>query len=305
MNSGPTGWDQRVVKNSGCESRALNHPPARLAVRAGRIFSCLCAALVSVAAAATGNLDLLTPRPEAFSDLQLAEPSGFWGRFHHAYDERAEEIFADHLHPLKVMELSLRHPADSRAQLLDRTDRAVQNAFLKSFEYSGRDASFGLPLMNWLETRQDALGSFLADSVDAVEEESVSPFDLAYGQVERAWWKSLAEKRAYRFGLRPFGSSPYAFLGLQLREAGRTLLLGNVRYYFQNFSDHRFELSLSLAMPGGIAFDLGTFYQFGRHVDARRLVVKVFKPIKHGGVAHLGVEVQRSPVIFAGISMPL
>ena len=263
---------------------------------------------VAVAGAAqgdTGNVDLQNDQSQIIPDLQSVEPSSFWGKFHRAYDDRAAEVFADRLHPLKVMEFSLRRPADSWDQIVERGDRAVKTSFVKSFEYSLRDASFGLPFMNWLELRQDALGSFLADSVDAVEEESVSPFDLSYGAVERSWWKSLSEKRAYRFGLRPFGSSPYAFLGMRLREAGHTLLLGNVRYYLQNFADHRFELSLSIPMPAGIAFDLGTFYQFGPHDVQRRLVAKFFKPLKHGGIAHLGVEVQRDPVIFAGITMPL
>ena len=270
-----------------------------------KIISVLAAALVSVASAATGNLDLLNPGTESFPDFPAAEPSGFWGHLHHAFDERSAEVFSDRLHPLKVMEFNLRHPADSREQILERTDRNVQNAFAKSVEYSLRDVSFRVPVIGWLEARHNALGSFLTDSVDAVEEESVSPFDLSYGQTERSWWKNLAGKRSYRFGLRPLGTSPYAYLGLRLREAGQTLLLGNVRYYLQNFSDHRFELSVSIPMPGGIAFDLGTFYQFGQHAEERRLVVKIFKPIMHGGVAHLGVEVQKSPLVFAGISIPL
>jgi len=159
--------------------------------------------------------------------------------------------------------------------------------------------------MNWVEARQDMFGSFLADSVDAVEEESVSPFNLSSGQAERTWWKSLAEKRAYRFGLRPFMSSPYAYLALRLKEGGKTILMGNVRYYFQNFSDHKFELSVSIPMPGGIAFDVGTFYQFGPHDEQRRVVAKLFKPFKNGALAHLGVEVQREPLVFAGVTMPL
>ena len=264
------------------------------------------AIVVSVAQGATGNMDVLDP-PSHLStpDFNSAEPSDFWGRFHHAYDERASEVFADRLHPLKMMELSLKRPADTWEQVVERGDRTIHKAFLKSFEYSLRDASLGMPFMGWLETRVDALGDFLVDSVDSVEEESVSPLDLSYGQAERSWWKSLSEKRALRFGLRPFRTAPYAFLGLRLKEAGRTLLLGNVRYYFQNFTDHRFELSLSIPMPGKIAFDLGTFYQFGPNEEQKRLVAKLFKPLKNGGIAHLGVEVQRSPVVFAGITIPL
>ncbi len=266
---------------------------------------CLTAAVASAAQGATGNIDLQTDPGQLIPDLQVEKPSSFWSRLNAAYDNRTEEVFADRLHPQRVMEFSLKHPGDSWEEIIERGDRAVKTAFVKSFEYSLRDASFGLPWMNWLETRQDIFGSFLADTVDAVEEESVSPFDLSYRQSERTWWQSLATKRAYRFGLRPFGSSPYAYLGLRLKEAGHVVLLGNLRYYLQNFTDHRFELSVSIPMPGGIAFDLGTFYQFGPHEEQRRLVAKLFKPLKNGGIAHLGVEVQRDPVIFAGITMPL
>lgn len=268
-----------------------------------RIFSFLTAATVSVARGAAGDLDI--PDERAFGsipDVQSNVPSGFWGRFHTAYDGRATQVFGDLLHPLKLMELNFERPADSWDQHHERGDRAVKNAFLKSFEYSLRDASLDLPVMHWLQEREDALGNFLADSVDAVEEESVAPFDLSYGQSERSWWKTLAEKRALRFGMRPLRRSPYAFVALRIEEAGRTLMLANVRYYLRNFSDHRFELSLSVPVPGGMTCDLGTYYQFGRHEIERRLVVKLFKPLKHG-IAHLGVEVQRTPVMFAGVTL--
>lgn len=269
------------------------------------MFFCLAAGFVSIAQGATGNIDLQNEQGSLIPGLQKEEPSGFWSRWHAAYENQTDEVFADRLHPLKVMEISLKRPTDSWDEIVDRGDRAVKGAFIKSFEFSLRDAALGLPVMNWVEERQDMFGSFLADSVDAVHEESVSPFDLSSGPSERAWWKSLAEARAYRFGIRPFMSSPYAYLAFRLREAGHTVLLGNVRYYFQNFSDHKFELSVSIPLPGGIAFDVGTFYQFGPHDEQRRVVAKLFKPFKNGAMAHLGVEVQRDPLVFAGVTMPL
>jgi len=269
------------------------------------MFFCLAAAVASAAQGATGNLDLQNELRQAIPDLQAEQPSGFMSRWRAAYNVQTDEVFADRLNPLKVMEFSLTRPGASWEETVQRGDRAVKAAFAKSFEFSLRDASLGLPLMNWVDERQDMFGSFLADSVDAVEEESVSPFDLSSGQAERTWWKSLATKRAYRFGLRPFMTSPYAYLAVRLKEAGETIVLGNMRYYFQNFADHKFELSLSFPMPGGIALDLGTFYQFGPHHEQHRFVAKLFKPLKFGGMAHLGVEVQKDPVLFAGITMPL
>lgn len=271
-----------------------------------RIVSCLAATFISLAQGATGNFDLMDEHaPVSIPDLRPEPPPDLWGRFRHAFDLRAEEVFVDRLHPLKVMDLSLRHPGESWVQRVERVNGAVEKAFLKSVEYSLRDASLGIPLLGWIETSQDTLASFLVDSLDAVEEESVSPFDLSYGAAERSWWRNLSENRGLRFGLRPLSSSPYAYLGMRLQEAGRTLLLGNVRYYFKNFTDHRFELSFSIPMPAGVAIDLGTFYQFGQNEIERRLVVKIFKPLRNGGVAHMGVEVQRAPLVFAGLSIPL
>lgn len=268
-----------------------------------RICSCFAAA-VFVIAAHGGNGDLNLPDDRAFDSFptQPEVPSSFLGRFSRAYDDRAVQVFGDLLHPIKVMQINFKSPGETWEQTLERGDRAVENAFLKSFEYSLRDASLELPVMDWLDQRQDALGNFLTDSVDAVEEEAVAPFDLSYGQVERSWWKKLAEKRDLRFGARPFRKSPYAFVALRIEEAGRTLFLANARYYLRNFSDHRFELSLSIPAPFGMSCDLGTYYQFGRHDVQRRLVVKLFKQLKHG-IAHLGVEVQRTPVMFAGVTM--
>jgi hypothetical protein len=270
-----------------------------------RIFLCLATAVASIAQADTNDIELQHGQSPIIPGLEAKEPTDFVSRWHAAYDERTEEVFTDRLHPLKVMEISLKNPGGTREDIVERNDRAVKGAFIKSFEYSLRDASFGLPVMNWLESSQDAFGSFLHDSVDAVEEESVSPFSLSSGQAERTWWQSLATKRPYRFGLRPFRTSPYAYLALRLKEAGQTVLMGNLRYYLQNFSDHRFELSFSIPMPGGMAFDVGTYYQFGLHEEQHRMVAKIFKPLTHGGMLHLGVEVQRNPLIFAGITMPL
>jgi len=270
-----------------------------------RILLCVATAVASIAQAETNDVELQHGQSPIIPGLEVEKPNDFLSRWHAAYDERTDEVFAERLHPLKVMEFSLKNPGDSREDVMERSDRAVKGAFVKSFEYSLRDAAFGLPLMNWIESSQDVFGSFVHDSVDAVEEESVSPFSLYSGQAERTWWQSLTTKRSYRFGLRPFRSSPYAYLAMRLKEAGETVLMGNLRYYLQNFSDHRFEISFSIPMPGGIAFDVGTYYQFGPHEEQQRAVARLFKPLAHGAMLHLGVEVQRNPLVFAGFTMPL
>jgi hypothetical protein len=241
----------------------------------------------------------------SIDDPQSDEGSGFWQRFEHAFDGRAEEVFSDRLHPLKVMGRSIQDAADSWAETLDRADRGVQSAFVKSVEFTARDASLALPFADWLEDRHDSFSQLLVNSVDAVEEESVSPLDPTYRPGERAWWQSLSKEGVLRYGIRPFRADPYTFVSLRLSEADRLLLLGHVRYFFRNFGDHRFELAVSLPVAHGMALDIGTAYQFGRHEDEKKVVLKLFKPLKFGGILHVGVEVQRSPAMFAGISLPL
>jgi hypothetical protein len=251
-------------------------------------------------------LSLLDDRNFNTYDVHLEDqPDGFWGRVEHAFDRRVDEVYASRLHPLKIMDRDFARPDESGDWFHDRIDRSVQSAMAKSVEYSLRDAAVELPLMGWLELRQDALRDFLVDSVDAVEEETVAPLDPGYHATERLWWQSLARKRVFRYGVRPFRTNPYAFVSLRVQDADRLLLLGHVRYYYRKFADHRFELAASLPLAHGFTLDVGTAYQFGPHEDEQRFVLKLFKPLKNGGIVHVGLEVQSSPTCFAGISMPL
>ncbi|MEY4388235.1 MAG: hypothetical protein RLY20_3518, partial [Verrucomicrobiota bacterium] len=223
-------------------------------------------------------------------ELQLKPDSssgGFFDRFEFALDRRMDEVFADRLHALKLIEWSVLNPTASAEWLQDRMNSAAGSALTKSFEYGLRDAATTLPLLGWLQTRGSILGSLFADSVDAVEEESVSTYDISYRATERSWWRTLAEGRSLRFGVRPLRTNPYAFLSSRIREAGQTLLLVHFRYYFQNFSDHRFEIATSIPLPGHMTLDLGTYYQFGSHETERRAVMKVFKQISRNGIAHI------------------
>lgn len=262
--------------------------------------------LVCTARGEVEPLSLLDDRNFTTRGVSLDEqPAGFWDRFERAFDQRVDEVYASRLHPLKIMDWDFARPDTSVQWFHDRIDRSVQSAAAKSVEYSLRDAAVELPLMSWLELRQDALRDFLVDSVDAVEEETVAPLDPSYHATERLWWQSLARKRVWRYGLRPFRTNPYAFVSLRVQDDDRLLVLGHVRYYYKNLADHRFEVAASLPLAHGFTLDVGTAYQFGRHEDEQRFVLKISKPLNNGGIVHVGLEVQNSPTCFAGISMPL
>ena len=239
-----------------------------------------------------------------FFDPRAAEPANFWERFKFAFDQQVDGVFADQLHPLGLLGWTLKHADASPEQFLEHGTHTAHRAFAASVQYSLREAAVSLPIMSWLESRQELLGEFLSDSVNAVEEEAVSPLDSSYRPAERTWWNAVSAKSLMRYGIRPFSTAPYAFLSFGVREGDRALLLGHVRYYYRNLADHRFELALSLPLAGGFAIDFGTSYQFGVHDTEKKLVLKLFKQLKHGGIVHAGMEAQRNPVLFAGISIP-
>jgi hypothetical protein len=245
------------------------------------------------------NGPLLRPLP----DLEPRRAETFFEKLSLTFDQRSGDVFADRLHPLKLMEWRALHLSASSGDFREYIDHAAGRALGKSFEYSLRDAAADLPLFDWLG--RGPLSGLVVDSVDAVEEESVSPFSLSASPLERTWWQSLASSGALRYGLRPLRADPYAFLGLRLSDHGETLMLGHVRYYFKNLTDHKFELALSFPLPGGAMLDLGTFYQFGQNEEVRRTVVRFFQPLRHGAIAQLGVEIAQVPTVFAGISVPL
>jgi hypothetical protein len=270
----------------------------------------LLAGLVVAAAgrpcAATEQISLLHDRaPAAIAGEPVEDLTGFWERFQDALDQRMDEVYSDRLHPVSVLGWSVKRPGDSWAQWRERTDHGVESAFVKSVEYSLRDAAVVLPFIGGLASGEDSFGDLFLDSVDAVEEEAVSPLDPLYRPAERLWWKDLAQKRELRYGLRPFRPDPYAFVSLRVTEADRLLLLGHLRYYYRGFADHRFEVALSLPVANGLTVDVGTAYQFGQHDEQKKLVVKLFKPLKQGGILHVGVEVQKHPTLFAALSLPM
>lgn len=263
------------------------------------------AAVVVDANAAGQHFDLQTDdAPLRGLDVPAAEPDGFWPRFKFAFDQNVDDVFADQFHPLSTQEWSILHSASSGNKFLNHESHTAQRAFVSTVEYSLREATVGMPVVWWLQSRQELLGDFVADSVNAVDEEAVSPLDPVYRPAERSWWNGLAGKSLLRYGIRPFRTDPYAFLGFGIRDGQRLLLLGHVRYYFQDLADHRFELAFSLPLPDGCAIDLGTSYQFGFHDTEKKLVLKFVKQLKCGGIVHVGFVAQREPVLFAGLSVP-
>lgn len=225
----------------------------------------------------------------------------FWERFKIEFVDSADNFFVDRFRPLKM----IRGGEDERVDPFLQPTSKQYGHFLFNSTVSGlREAAVDLPVIGWLADRQGVLAEFLRNTVGSVDEEAVNPLNLAYEPAEYSWWRqSLNTDLAY--GIRPFRTDPYAFIGLALRQGETVLGVTNLRYHYLGFADHRFEFALSMPLVNGFSVELGASYQFGQHQDKTRAAFKVFKEFHHGGIVFFGMEARRSPVLSAGITIPL
>ena len=80
------------------------------------------------------------------------EPVLFWQRFDYAFDNKANDVFADALQPLNVIRwnVALRGRYFSDIFREFAASRA-RHAFVRTAEYGGRDAAMEMPVMLWLD----------------------------------------------------------------------------------------------------------------------------------------------------------
>ena len=271
-----------------------------------RLFVSVAAATAFAAQAADQGFQL-QQSSNFVSSVESPADVGFtlWDRFEPAFYRNANDLFADHFHPFNRMarnfDLADSGPEDFRL----RTTATAKGALSKSAVYGARQATIELPIMLWLKEHQGFLADLLRNSVASVEEESLAPLNVSYRRAERVWWQHVSESGEVRYGVRPFRTDPYAFLSLGIWDGDRVFLLGNVRYHYLHFSDHRFELSLSVPLMHGLSIDVGTSYEFGRHDEQKRFALKLLKESKGGSVLHVGLEMQQHPTLFAGMTIPL
>jgi len=243
--------------------------------------------------------------PKRVLATPVAPPETFWERFEFAFDHNAQRVFTDRFHSFNTMRWYLELADHSADELRDRTTREARGAFSRSVVTGVREAAIDLPFMVWLEGRQDFLSDLLLHSLDTVEEEAVAPLDPAYRLLERSWWQRLSNSRDFYYGLRPFQTSPYAFIGMGIRNGDTVLVLAHLRYHYSHYADHEFEFALSLPLAHGVSIDAGTAYRFGQHQEAQVVVLKLFKQFAGGGIMHVGMELQQHPTFVVGMSLPL
>ncbi len=266
------------------------------------MFSCLAAVLTVGVEAADQSIGLQYNNAAATIESPPAE--AFWEHFRARFDDRVDELFADRLHPFNVMSWNMELADGNSDHVRERGASTVSHALSKSAVSGLREAAVDLPIMLWLKERQGLLADFLRNSLDEVGEEEVAPLDVSYRLVERSWWQRLSESGDVRYGIRPFRTNPYAFLSMGIRDGDTLLMLAHMRYHYDQFAEHLFEIALSLPLAHGFSIDLGTSYRLGREGEQAGLVFKLFKELKSGGILHIGLEARERSAFFAGIALP-
>ena len=232
-------------------------------------------------------------------------PKNFWERFEFAFIDNSEKIFTDRFHPINLMDWY----AESRDATIElrghRATRLAASALSRSLVTGLREAAVELPIMDWLDSHRGFIADLVLDSLDTEEEEAINPLNPSYRILEKTWWTRLSETRGFRCGLRPFQISPYAFLSTGIWNNGSLLAMAHLRYHYRHFSQHQFEFVFSIPLSQGIAVDIGTAYIAGHHVEEKKLVLKLSKQFRNGGIVHIGMEAQQHPTFLVGMSLPL
>jgi hypothetical protein len=232
-------------------------------------------------------------------------PITFWERFEHEFGNNSEHIFNDRFHSINTLSWYLELNDRKIETFGNRATRIAAGGLSRSIVTGFRDAAIDLPVMEWLDGQRSFVVDLVLDSLAVEEEEAVDPLNPSFRVMERSWWKRLSETRGFRYGVRPFQISPYAFVSTGIWSKGSLLAMAHLRYHYRHFSDHQFEVAMSVPLSRKISLDVGTAYQFGQQAESKKLVLKISKQLRGGGIVHVGMEAQERPTFLVGMSVPL
>ena len=249
------------------------------------------------------QLDYKAPKLVIESPLDV--PSTFWERFDQAFGNNSDKIFSDHFDSINLSNWYL-DPMDSAYESIGGlATRKAAVALSRSVVTGFREASLDLPFMAWLDGQRGFVVDLLMDSLDSVDEASINPLNPSYRILEKSWWKRLSQSRGLRYGLRPFQISPYAFVSAGIWSGDNILAMTHLRYHYRHFSEHQFEIAISVPLSRRVSFDVGAARVVGRQTEPAKFVLKLSKQFKRGGILHVGMEAKARPTFLVGMSVPL
>lgn len=184
---------------------------------------------------------------------------------------RFNRLVEDHFIPPKRIDL-LHH---------DEIDSGVQGRVSRAMEYGFR---------NWIEDylsiKDGWLLSVLAKSVGSVEEEEIDTLNPNLQLAEESWWSKIRKNEHLIYGIKPFRTSPYVFVGADVRQNGKPLFYTHLRYYFDHLQNHKIEAIVSVPLmydwkvTTGVAFNSEpSSAQSGRNMVG---IMRLERPLSKG-----------------------
>ena len=195
-------------------------------------ISCIAVCLTAFVAFQARAIDQYlndTISEHVLTNLTISKEESFWEIFKTTYNGNSTKLFWNGLNPLRVGRTLTRFP-DQSDQFRSQIDDAAKSATRHSFEYSFREAFLDSPGMIWLKDRSDPLAVFFKSSIGNVTEEEIDSQDVTYRPAPDSFWRSLY-KEGIKYGVRPFRTSPYVFVGYALGDKRDPIVLFNLRYF--------------------------------------------------------------------------
>jgi hypothetical protein len=246
----------------------------------------------------TNEISEITMSLRGFKDTP--PPYTFWNRFENGWETRANQTFYDRLHSLRAMRWILPIQGDV-LKIHERAGREAGVALSRSLSYAGREAIADTPFLIWLENRQGFLGTLIRGTIADVDEEELEPVGVSYIVAEQSWGRKVVRNGGLEYGVRPYNTSPYAYLSWKLGPRNKPIVLGDVRYYYQDLSGHRFETIVSAPISHGFALTSGVRYDMDRRDEQMRVTLRLQKRFR-GGYTYVGGQVYGRGQIIIGFT---
>jgi hypothetical protein len=262
--------------------------------------------LLAVAAqAVTYQFEAETGAPRQLLKVPNEAPTTLWDRFEFATLRRADQIFTDRFHALNTLNWQAEMASRDAADFQEYSTQQAWRAWTRSVSTGFREATFDLAVVGWLEAHRGGLADLLLQAMNTEDEDAVTPLDPSYRFRERSWWQQVSESRDFRYGIRPFRTSPYAFVSGKVWPGEAFQIMGHLRYHYRHFAEHQFEFAISVPLGDGFSVDVGSAYHLAADDAPHRMVFRLTREFAPGGLLHVGFEMREHPRLLAGVTVPL
>jgi hypothetical protein len=144
-------------------------------------------------------------------------------------------------------------------ELFDRWNTSGAHMISSIASDSFRSAAMDLlPLDHWADFWQGHLLNFIANSIGNPEEQHIGLMSSSYSAV-RSSWESESEGAGLRWGIRPWGTTPYLYFIAQGGHLdGRSLVTFEGRAQYTVLGSTKLEGRLTLQLPASFRLAAGT-----------------------------------------------